>query len=333
MSLISTLFVAKIIAQAPKTLDPDGLFRRVGLDPAEPVDAKTMIEADRYYDLLETIARAEGPNPRFHLCASTTMRCADFGPVGLALKSAPTLRQSFQQIGHYTQAFTRASNFDFVERGGAVWLAHDRPGAQRRGLLLSNEAALATFVTLCREAAGPGFSPAAVHMRHDPAGSVHALGAMFRCQMEFGSQYEGIGFLPAMLDRPNTIGDDGIWRYLSEQLEQMFPAAAGRDQLHRDVSVQIAELLTDGVPTLDDVARNLGIGSRTLQRRLAAQGRSFQSLIDETRRAMAERLVASTDFPLAEIALRTGFSEQSSFSRAFKRWAGQSPRAYRSARI
>ena len=71
------------------------------------------------------------------------------------------------------------------------------------------------------------------------------------------------------------------------------------------------------------------MSGRTLQRRLADQGYSYQTLVDESRRQLAKRLLQQTDFSLVEVAFMTGFSEQSAFARAFKRWAGQTPRSYR----
>jgi AraC-like DNA-binding protein len=66
-----------------------------------------------------------------------------------------------------------------------------------------------------------------------------------------------------------------------------------------------------------------------MQRRLSDAGYSFQALIDASRRELAERLLEETGYPLAEVAFLTGFSDQSAFNRAFKRWAGQTPRSYR----
>ena len=87
--------------------------------------------------------------------------------------------------------------------------------------------------------------------------------------------------------------------------------------------------LSQGVPGVTDVASQLGMSGRTLQRQLADRGATFQKLVDQARRELAERLLADTSYPLAEVAFLTGFSEQSAFNRAFKRWAGQTPRSFR----
>ena len=106
-----------------------------------------------------------------------------------------------------------------------------------------------------------------------------------------------------------------------------------RDQeqsFEAQVIEEIAKLLSGGVPQLSEVAKNMGLGGRTFQRRLSERGHSFQSLTDESRRKLAQQLIQSSNYSFSEIAFLTGFSEQSAFSRAFKRWSGQTPKAYRS---
>ena len=91
----------------------------------------------------------------------------------------------------------------------------------------------------------------------------------------------------------------------------------------------VSDVLSEGVPTLSSIASKLGIGTRTLQRHLSVSGHSFQGIVDLTRKNHAQRLLRETNHSLAEVAFLTGFSEQSGFTRAFKRWAGQTPRSYR----
>ena len=95
------------------------------------------------------------------------------------------------------------------------------------------------------------------------------------------------------------------------------------------MKIQLSRAMSEGVPTLTDIAGRLAMSGRTLQRKLAEQGLSFQSLIDEARRELAEELLRDSRIPLADVAFLTGFADQSAFTRAFKRWAGQTPRPYR----
>jgi AraC-like DNA-binding protein len=91
---------------------------------------------------------------------------------------------------------------------------------------------------------------------------------------------------------------------------------------------KIAESLGAGLPKMRDVARDLGLSLRSYHRRLAEHGASLQALAEDTRYEVTLELLADTSLPLAEIAFRTGFSEQSAFTGAFKRWTGQTPAMY-----
>jgi len=111
--------------------------------------------------------------------------------------------------------------------------------------------------------------------------------------------------------------------------QQQSRRASQHDSLVNRVRHEVSKVLGDGLPTLSTIASKLGIGPRTLQRRLSATGHSFQGIVDMARKGVAQQLLRETQYSLAEIALQTGFSEQSGFTRAFKRWAGQTPRSYR----
>ena len=78
-----------------------------------------------------------------------------------------------------------------------------------------------------------------------------------------------------------------------------------------------------------DIARRLAMSERTLHRRLAEKEVSFRTQVDLTRRELAENMLGQSSYSLSEVAFLTGFSEQSAFNRAFKRWQGQTPRSFR----
>ncbi|MEC7258866.1 MAG: helix-turn-helix transcriptional regulator, partial [Pseudomonadota bacterium] len=146
----------------------------------------------------------------------------------------------------------------------------------------------------------------------------------------YGADMDGMQFALADVDRPNPAGDMGFWRFFSDHLETLLPPAeTAPDRLAEQVVDEVAGLLSGGVPQLAEVAGRLGIGARTLQRRLSDAGTTFQDLVAEARRQLARKLLRQSDYSLSEIAFLTGFSEQSAFTRAFKRDEGLTPRAYR----
>jgi AraC-like DNA-binding protein len=127
----------------------------------------------------------------------------------------------------------------------------------------------------------------------------------------------------------NHLGDRSISSFFDTHLEEELSKYDDNASLEHRVRIQVSQSLSQGVPRISDVAGCLGMSGRTLQRRLADRGYAFQALVDESRRELAERLLEETGYPLAEVAFLTGFSEQSAFNRAFKRWAGQTPRSFR----
>lgn len=320
-----------MIDQAEASADADALYAAIGLDRDLAIEPGRMMDEADYYWLLEALAERERPDVRFHIRAAATMRCEDFGALGFAMKSAATLRASFSRLDRHTRLFNRASKFSLQDEGEMVWWVHQRSKPERDGLYLSNEGAMVTFVSLCREVQSPAFVPGAVRYRHQPVGSVSALEAYFRCPVTFGADIDALGFSASQFDQANTVADEGMWRFFSAHLEQALARLEVEDGIDRQVVLRIADTLSDGIPTIGAIASQLGMSARTLQRRLSEQGRTFQVLVDEARRQLAEKLLSSTRYSLAEIAFLTGFSEQSAFTRAFKRWAGETPRAYRMA--
>ena len=101
------------------------------------------------------------------------------------------------------------------------------------------------------------------------------------------------------------------------------------DDLVTKVGNAIAKSLSNGVPSIDEVAAALFMTKRTLQRRLADEGVLYNEYADEIRRKLAVQYVKNTKMPLTEVAFLLGYSHVSAFSRAFRRWMGQSPNDFR----
>lgn len=324
---VSTLFARKAIAQfgsvaADRALASAGISRGMLADPANRV------LMGQHHALFEALAAEERPEIGFHMRTSASMRCEDYGPLGLTIKSAPTLRRSFERLDRYARLYNSYSVFALADKGSECWWMNSRPIPDNDRAKLSNEAALGTFVSLWRDANGPEFNPKRVQFTHLPVGAAQPLEEYFKCPVTHGAEVDAIIMHQQDVDRPNRVGDQHIWNFLREHLEEILRTTEP-DRIDREVVIQIANNLSDGVLRLEDVACHLGIGSRTLQRRLSDLGHSYQSLVDEARREVALKLVGETRHSLVEIAFLTGFSEQSSFTRAFKRWSGKTPRTFR----
>jgi len=334
MGRISALFVHKVVAVATADEPCDSarrraLFRSVGVDPDGGVDPKQMILDTDYYSLCERAAREDAHASSFTVRVGASMRCDDYGAFGLAWKSAVDLRGSYMRAERYGRVLTSVSTYEVRREGGRTFMTLHRDGERRPGLHLSNEQTIAAIAQISREVSQQPFSPQAVHFRHQAPGDVAGYEDYFGCPLVYNSDRDALEIGDDALQVPNKLGDATISRFFDAHMESELAALADDVGLDQRVRIQISQSLSEGVPTVSDVAGRLGLSGRTLQRRLADQGLAYQDLVDAARRALAERLLRETDYALAEIAFLTGFSEQSAFTRAFKRWSGQTPRSYR----
>lgn len=329
MGQITSLFVRKVVAEVDDDVDKNALLRSVGIDPESPVDPAYMIPDTEYYAFLERAAADDRNATTLPLRVGASMRCDDYGAFGLAWKSAPDLQGSFERAERYARVLTSVSTYEVevVDEGAFVHL--HRAGERRLGMWLSNEATIASIAAISREVSTKPFNPIAVCFKHLPPESIAGHEAYFGCPVHFESDRDSLLISSETLRTPNKLGDASISKFFEAHLETEVSKLEDEHSLQRQVQTQISQSLSEGVPTLSDVARHLGMSGRTLQRRLADRGYSYQTLVDESRRQLAKRLLRQTDFSLVEVAFMTGFSEQSAFTRAFKRWAGQTPRSFR----
>lgn len=331
MGRITSLFAHKVIRQVDDRLDERALLRGVGVDPDAPVDPSVMVSDDDYYSFLERIAREDPHAIDLPLRVGASMRLDDYGAMGFAWKSAPNLRGSWERAVRYALVLTSVSAYEVQEAEGGAWLILRREGPRRLGLRLSNEASIASVVAISQEVTTAPLRLLAVSFEHGAPERVDAHEAHFGCPVRFDAPHDAILVDNESLQHPNRLADAGMVGFFDSHLEQELAELDDDHGLEHRVRIQVSQSLSDGVPTVSATAKRLGMSARTLQRRLSASGHSYQQLIDEARRRLAEKLLRQTDYSLQEVAFLTGFSEQSAFTRAFKRWSGKTPRSYRLA--
>ena len=329
MGQITSLFVRKVVDAVEENADKGALLRSVGIDPEGPVDLSQMVPATEYYAFLERCAAVDGNATTLPLRVGAAMHCDDYGAFGLAWKSAPDLRGSYERAERYGRVLTNVSTYEVERTDGGAFMHLHREGVRRLGLRLSNEATLASIVSISRQASSEEFNPVAAYFKHPAPESVADHEAYFACPVHFASSRDALHVSQETLETPNQLGDESISRFFDTHLEADLSKLEGARSLAQRVQIRISQSLSEGIPAISDVASHFGMSGRTLQRRLSDCGDSYQDLVDESRRRLAKRLLQQTDYSLAEVAFMTGFSEQSSFTRAFKRWAGQTPRSYR----
>jgi AraC-like DNA-binding protein len=329
MAQITSLYVYKVISQASPGVETRDLLNGLGLDPDGAVDPALLISSSDYYDFFAALAERDPNGLLLPLRIGASMRTDEYGAFGLAWKSAPDLRGSMLRSERYGQVLGSAEVYSLDETAEGLFFCLDKAGDRRPGMLLSNEASLSAVDVICREVTTADFRPLAIYFKHAPRGDIAIYEDHFGCPVLFETGRDALQLREDDIDAPNKVGDETIASFFDRHLERELAMIEREAGLEHDVRRAVADVLSEGVPTLSHIASKLGIGARTLQRRLSDQGHSFQSVVDAARKDLARRLLHETAYSLAEVAFLTGFSEQSAFTRAFKRWAGQTPRSYR----
>jgi len=152
----------------------------------------------------------------------------------------------------------------------------------------------------------------------------------FGCRVRFKADRNALVFRSSDLDRPFETHNEELLTVIGMQLDSELKARRTSSSVGEQVKQTLRQLLAGKRPTLQDVAQELGLGARTLQRRLADGGVSFQQLVEETRRELARHYLKQSAVELNETAFLLGFEDANSFFRAFQGWEGTSPNEWRS---
>ncbi len=172
------------------------------------------------------------------------------------------------------------------------------------------------------------FKPLEVQLMNETGAPMERYRAVYGCPTILGMPRYALVFDAAVLDKPSRHAAPELLR-MHESLARRQLAEVERLDLVRQVRELIGELLVDGGATLEQVAARLGMPARRLRERLAMAGVRFNDLVTDYRCRLAKELLLKTDERIEVIVERTGFSEPSTFYRAFKRWVGETPVEFR----
>lgn len=156
---------------------------------------------------------------------------------------------------------------------------------------------------------------------------------VFGGRLRFSQAQTKMLFSADYLHLPVVSADEDLRQQVEAQAQSALRELSGEPALLRELKTLLALELAGGHVSIDDAAQRLRLSARTLQRRLCEHTRSFQSVLDEVRQARAEQLLHDPCVSLTQIAFLLGYTEQSTFHNAFKRWTGTSPGAYRRAAL
>lgn len=322
--------LARLVAEEARAagLHLAPLLNASGLSAAQLADASQRLGAQEQIVFVDEVARALGRDRLgFDLAQRFDLRT--IGLLYYVAASSSTLGEAACRVQRYSAVANEALVFRCSADGDMeIRLAY--AGVARHSDRQQVEFFLTGMVRMCRSLTGLALRPLAVAIAHPRSEGLHEFSSYFGCTPAFHAAYDAVVFPEACRNLPVGGADshlcDILVRYCEETLRSR---RRTRASFRPKVENAIAPLLPHGRPKARLIAEKLHMSPRTLARRLADEGLSFASVLEDMRRALATRYLKDPGLSISEIAWLLGYEEAGAFTHAFRRWTGQAPSSTR----
>lgn len=311
---------------------PEQCLRGSGLGEDDLRTSEARVSVDQELAVIANLVTAAGDNPGLGLEAGLRYHLTTYGIWGFAMVSSATLREAVSvglRFLDLTFAYCRITLEEHGDEARILLDPADVPVGVRRFVVDRDAAAI---MTIQRELMGlqvplrrlvvPGCSEGG------NAASLQRYVDIFGVGAEEGEGPACAAFDRGLLDLPLPQADPWTTAAAQEQCRALLEARSARSGRAGLVRDAILERLAQG-PRVETIAADLHLSPRSLQRTLAAEGTSYRALLEEVRQGMAREMLVDGGLTVAEVARRLGYVELTSFSQAFRRWEGTSPRQFR----
>jgi len=311
-------------------LDAFQIAHQAGVDLAKIPSPAERIAIDKIDAMLRVAIPLIG-DPAFGLQAARCWHPAHLGVLGHAWLSSDTLRTGLERVTRYSRLVGERglTKIDITRRGVEVCFRANRgdPATVPVAAAVA-DIAMAVLLDMCRMNAGAALRPVAASLRRPEPEQSEVYERFFGCPVRFRAGEDAFVLSAKDADRPLPSAN----RQLAAVFDRMLTEELGRLDSSDVVSRCRAEVLRNlesGEMTEEDMAKRLHMSRRTLQRRLAEADTSYLRLVDDTRKDLALRYLEDASRSIMDVAFTLGFSQQSAFTRAFKRWTKVNPTEYR----
>lgn len=309
----------------------DGFLRTAQIERAALADLNAFISLSGYVSALET-ASAQTGEQRLGLKLAAAIGPEALGPMGFAFINAQSLAGALEGLQRYIKTIQDCTRQEVVRSGDQVHLIYkienDRIAPRRQDA----EFSIGLIHQIMRGYGGSRYKPFKVHFEHEPCGTLKGYDEYFGCPVYFGQSSNLIALRSETLRVFSPTVNSALLRLLNAQLEHALRTRTDIESPSSRVRGLLTDELIESEASASAIARMLGVSVSTMNRRLMAEGVTFSELLAQKRRQLAERLLAHSELPIAEIAARVGYGENATFTRSFCRWTGMSPREFRRSR-
>ena len=324
MSTSVPLLQAVVLGATARGVDPGVLLETAGLEPEDLSDPDARLPLTSTLRLWDQAAHLSG-DLAFGVHLAEEIQITAYGAFGYAVRASATLGDALARIQRFLRLVIDGPVLEVVRAPDRLALRHlvARPGLQapRQGV----EMFVAALAQVPIQGGAPLLRPVSASFRHaappDDAEQRRVLG----CPVAWGAAHDEVCFRPDAWDHPLSSAEPGLALVLDRHLQDLIDRVPAAVDFRDQVRGALASELRGGEPELEHVAQRLRLSPRSLQRRLHAEDTTLQQELATLRRDLALRHLREGRESIAEIAFLLGFSEVSTFHRAFKRWTGMTP--------
>ncbi len=308
-------------------IEPTSLFRTEQIAQLEGGDGRRLIPLADWMDMLDT-ASFRLSQPDLPLRVGMHMTAKHLGVLGYVGMSCLNLGDAIEQLSRYSRLVGNISRAVIIEKGEIAEIIWDW-GHESLPPSSMAQVQMAARWSNARRFTGLPQLAADAYFEFPAPNDISLYRSLFGGKCLFEQQQTKLVFPRKYLQLPFISGDVEIHQAIAKQAQQMLAALEDEPKFIQELRMLLLRGMTTGRLSLSDCAEELRIPARSLQRKLREHSVSFQQVLDQVRRNQAERLLSDPQNSLAEIAFLLGYTEQSSFQNAFKRWTGSSPQAWR----
>jgi AraC-like DNA-binding protein len=306
-------------------IDPYDMLRRAKISTRFLDDPENRHEALPVIEMLEDAAE-RSQCESFGLLMADCRSFSSLGPLSLLLERLPTVGDVLDALNEYRRLMTDVASLECIrgeESSVFCWIV--APGFERTQ---ATDLAVGAGYRILTEALGGRWAPEAVHLTRPAVSNPIQFHQFFSAPIEFDAKFSGYSCATASLETGLQTADPAMAAHARRLLE-LIPSDDQFAPVSEAARRAIALLLPTGGGRLADVAPNLGMDARTLERRLALEGASFEALVNDTRKDVAGRFLIASEQPVGSIARVSGYSSTAAFRRWFASEFGKSPSAWR----
>jgi AraC-like DNA-binding protein len=308
-------------------VDRKTFLQSLDLDPELPDSPDSYLSLDTYLYIQDQAAEYT-EDPYFGLHMGEYADPGSWSILGYLMANCDTLGEAFQKSGRYQRIIGNLITGEPKLRFNKIQVIYDTPAHAPKMSRHCFEAAFSSGVRIMRSLTGKELSPLEVTFIYPDPPSPAEYQRIFRCPVHFNHQHNSMTISPGLINTPIRFGNPDLKEQFENYAQEfLVELDAKRDHTNQVTRIILSNLDNESL-TIKKVAREMAVSVRTLQNRLSEEGVVFSDLLLEIRERLAKKYLKQ-GYTVEEITYLLGYSEASSFRKAFKNWMGLTPREYR----